>query len=628
MLLSLLKKPFTKFTSHKDSIEGFYKDQAATYDMYREKFLWGRPPLISVCEAYLRGKTDIVWFDIGGGTAYNILLMEKLMPLQNFKQIYIIDICESLCAQARQKCTQYGWTNVEVICDDACTFTFPEAADIITMSYSLSMIPTFHTCIDNCFDNLKESGYIAVADFYVSERYDKPERQMSWINRNFWKTWFDIDNIQLGPERRAYLEHMFHTIHEHNSYGSIPYLRFLNAPYYVWIGTKDKEHAKTHVSIQHTKAPPLFPPTFLYHQCWEDPDVDAPFLDIQESDTCLTLTSGGCNTLHLLLHGAKEVVSVDVNPAQTALLELKAVVAKHTDYETFWKMFGEGKHEDIDTLYASKLAPFLSTVSKNFWNKKKHYFKSGLYNHGSMGKVSIIINNLCKMLGINVHALVNSEDMTEQKEVWNSTVESLTSKKAMIQSVVTKLFGLVFLNKIAVWYGGGVPAKQLEKIKADKTSITDYVMRCLDGVFKHSHINTENYFYLNILMGKYTPECCPSYLKPENFKRLNEDGLLHRLVISNDFFLNELRKRRYDKVILMDHTDWQTKEDTEYLASVLSEQVRPGGRVIMRSAGLRPIFVDQMESHGFHIYHSQTIDKTPFMDRVNMYASFYVFTRK
>ena len=38
----------------------------------------------------------------------------------------------------------------------------------------------------------------------------------------------------------------------------------------------------------------------------------------------LTLTSGGCNALNLLLHGAGHVVSVDCNPAQSALLELKA----------------------------------------------------------------------------------------------------------------------------------------------------------------------------------------------------------------------------------------------------------------------------------------------------------------
>jgi betaine lipid synthase len=54
----------------------------------------------------------------------------------------------------------------------------------------------------------------------------------------------------------------------------------------------------------------------------------AQVLKINSADTALTLTSGGCNSLNLLLHGAGQVVSVDCNPAQSALLELKAVAIR------------------------------------------------------------------------------------------------------------------------------------------------------------------------------------------------------------------------------------------------------------------------------------------------------------
>lgn len=55
------------------------------------------------------------------------------------------------------------------------------------------------------------------------------------------------------------------------------------------------------------EAPALFPPTFLYTQSWEDPRADEPILQINERDVCLTLTSGGCNSLHLCINGAKAV---------------------------------------------------------------------------------------------------------------------------------------------------------------------------------------------------------------------------------------------------------------------------------------------------------------------------------
>jgi len=66
-------------------------------------------------------------------------------------------------------------------------------------------------------------------------------------------------------------------------------------------------------------------------------------MDINPSDTVLTLTSGGCNALNLLLHGAGAVVSVDCNPAQSALLELKKVAVANLPYEDVWMMFGEGR---------------------------------------------------------------------------------------------------------------------------------------------------------------------------------------------------------------------------------------------------------------------------------------------
>jgi betaine lipid synthase len=61
---------------------------------------------------------------------------------------------------------------------------------------------------------------------------------------------------------------------EHNSQGSIPYVPYLRAPFYVWIGRPWADAAKSLVHEQRVEAPPLFPPTFLYTQSWEDPEPD------------------------------------------------------------------------------------------------------------------------------------------------------------------------------------------------------------------------------------------------------------------------------------------------------------------------------------------------------------------
>ena len=100
------------------------------------------------------------------------------------------------------------------------------------------MIPTYYKMIDNSKNLLKDNGIIGSSDFYVSDKYDKRNRQMFILNRWFWRIFFDFDNINIGPEKLLYLEHNFQPIYEKYKYGSIPYTPLIKAPYYIWIGEK------------------------------------------------------------------------------------------------------------------------------------------------------------------------------------------------------------------------------------------------------------------------------------------------------------------------------------------------------------------------------------------------------
>ncbi len=66
-------------------------------------------------------------------------MMSKYIPLENFKAIYVVDLCHSLCGVAQRKAIAKGWKNVKVVEADACLFTPPEGeANLVTFSYSLS----------------------------------------------------------------------------------------------------------------------------------------------------------------------------------------------------------------------------------------------------------------------------------------------------------------------------------------------------------------------------------------------------------------------------------------------------------------------------------------------------------
>lgn len=94
--------------------------------------------MLEACGARLRGDTAMVWVDMGGGTAANVEMMSHILDLSVFDKIIVVDYCSSLCEVARQRVAREGWTNVEVVEGDACTFTPDTPATLITFSYSLS----------------------------------------------------------------------------------------------------------------------------------------------------------------------------------------------------------------------------------------------------------------------------------------------------------------------------------------------------------------------------------------------------------------------------------------------------------------------------------------------------------
>ncbi|KAH9565685.1 hypothetical protein CY35_04G089900 [Sphagnum magellanicum] len=617
-------------TSHKERLEFFYGPQAHAYDRFRASFLHGRMPMLASCAARLRGSTGLTWVDMGGGTAENIDMMSQFIDLESFDKIYVVDICSALCEVARQKVISQGWHNVEVVEGDACTFTPATPATLITFSYSLTMIPDFMSAIDNAVSNLAEDGIMGVADFFTSAKYDLPNRQHSYIQRWFWRSVFDVDGIDLGPERRLYLEHKLEPVYEYNARGKIPYVPVLQAPYYQWIGRR-RDYTKQNLARFPARAsdefeakrPPAFPPTFLYSLSWEDPREDDKVLHINGDDTVLTLTSGGCNALDLVYQGAHQVVAVDINPAQSYLLELKRVAIVRLPFQDVWQMFGEGVHPKFPLLFQRELAPFLSQGASKFWSRKRRYFKNGLYYHGGMGRLIRAVRALAKITRQQhwIESLVNAPTLEHQKELWFATV----GKWLLQANIVTRLSAFLVTNPVVLWFCAGVCKGQLNLIRKED-NIYNYVVRCLNSTAEYSHLRDSNYFYRCCLTGKFSKHCCPRFLEEEVFNRLKVDlASEERLLIRTTAFVEELRKRMYTKVILMDHVDWLEQDDIDVLCAALKDQVKPGGRVIWRSASRRPKYAKCIEKAGFNVVRIKSSET--YMDRVNMYASFYVGMR-
>ena len=229
-----------KGNSHAERMESFYSAQAKDYDEFRKKLLTGREELWESLDVPEGG----VWVDFGGGTGWNLENIGD--EIHKLKKIYVVDLAGSLLKIASERFEERGWDNAEAVEADATKFTPPEGyADVVTFSYSLTMIPNWFAAMENAKRILKPGGTIGVVDFYVSRKHAAEEvKQHRWFTRNFWPTWFSTDNVYPDKDHLPFLLHHFDKQDLLESRCKIPYIPFIRMPYYRFIGTKKQEQAE------------------------------------------------------------------------------------------------------------------------------------------------------------------------------------------------------------------------------------------------------------------------------------------------------------------------------------------------------------------------------------------------
>ena len=224
----------SKGTDHASRMESFYAGQADGYDDFRRRLLKGRQDLWDAIPTV----NDGIWVDLGGGTGSNLDFFGD--RISSFQRIYVVDLSKSLLDVARQRIHENAWSNVEIVEADATTFQPTEGqADIVTFSYSLTMIPDWFAAIENAKSFLKSDGRIGVVDFYVARKHAAESRNRhGWFTRVGWPAWFSYDNVFPSADHLPFLERHFRreTLLERRA--KVPYLPLVRVPYYVFVGKK------------------------------------------------------------------------------------------------------------------------------------------------------------------------------------------------------------------------------------------------------------------------------------------------------------------------------------------------------------------------------------------------------
>jgi len=183
----------------------------------------------------------------------------------------------------------------------------------------------------------------------------------------------------------------------------------------------------------------------------------------------------------------------------------------------------------------------------------------------------------------------------------------------------------------------GVPKAQRRQIETQYPGgLVKFIQDCVESVFAELPIH-DNYFWRVYLNGSYTRECCPEYLKEDNFQSL-KGGLVDRVTTHTDSVQGFLEKHdgQISRYILLDHMDWLSDQFFPLLESewqAIIDRAAPGARLIWRSGGLRTDFINQVQitRNGqlqpvseMLTYRNDLATELHEKDRVHTYGSFYI----
>ncbi|MEO8670082.1 MAG: BtaA family protein [Tahibacter sp.] len=375
----------------------------------------------------------------------------------------------------------------------------------------------------------------------------------------------------------------------------------------------------------------IYSRSLVYNTCWEDPAVDRRALALGPDDTVLVITSAGCNALDYALQSPRRIHAVDANPRQNALLELKIAGIRRLEFDDFFAMFGDGYHADFCHLYRSRLRAELSPFAQDWWDRHQSWFTSArgsFYFHGLSGLVARgarVYLSARPRLREAVAGLFEAPDIDAQRRIYDTHVAPLLWNR-VVNWVISRQFMMSLL---------GVPYPQRKLVEAQHHGgVAGYIRDCVKYVFRQLPLR-DNYFWRVYVTGRYARDCCPEYLKKDNFQRL-KDGLADRIEVHTSTVTRFLagHEGQISRYVLLDHMDWmsacQPAALTEEWEAILT-RAAPGARILLRSAHCRPAYLDEIRVGNqqrplrevLH-FKDDFADALQPLDRVHTYAGFVI----
>lgn len=356
----------------------------------------------------------------------------------------------------------------------------------------------------------------------------------------------------------------------------------------------------------------------VFNMSWEDPEMDRRAFGLTSEDSVISITSAGCNPLNFLCQSPKKLISVDGNPAQNAVLELKLAAIRELDYETFFDIFAARNPGVVSPLYRSTLRRHISKPAARFWDKNLWMLSRGIYNYGRMGLACRLIRFLLPTLGLSrakVDQFFELRSLEEQREWYYKYAAPRLWGPLIHRLCRSQLF----------MYLCGVHPHQFRLVH-DQHDIYEFVKERIEYVLTQVPVY-DNYFMSVTVTGRFRGKRVPPYLLEENFQTLRNN--LDRVQVVYGWlgpFLDTLPPGSISRFNLLDIFDWMPPPVLEGTWKSVLRAATPNAMMIFRSGPYQLDLPPSIEQHlDSHDAKARELLKT---DRSATYGGFYIKTLK
>ena len=183
----------------------------------------------------------------------------------------------------------------------------------------------------------------------------------------------------------------------------------------------------------------------------------------------------------------------------------------------------------------------------------------------------------------------------------------------------------------------GVPHTQRKEVEQQHPGgVAGFIREAIEYIARDLPL-ASNYFWGLYLRGAYTRECCPEYLKRENFAALKTGRV--DCIHAHTATVTEFHNRPgapLSRFVLLDHMDWMSGHQPRALAEEWEAILRracAGARAIFRSARTRPTYLDAVSVRhdgrsrplrDLLRFHRALARRLSLQDRVHTYAGYHI----